>query len=348
MRITVPRTAAATTLAAVLLLAPAGARAQAVSVQLFTKVAQGQAPRIKVVASESVSAVVINLTRDDGKKLSFRVGAMADGAFREILLGQPSGRHRYRGTLVATRQGQKQESDLEFDAVVAPPLQIQVDKAKVDLAGSRLEVKLSRPAGKVEVRVIGDGGMVLAEEEHSFTGKAAGEPLEVTWSPRSKAEVVKIELRAYDEDGFFSGMAIVPWAVHIPHEEVAFKTDSAEIEATEKPKLEASFTKIAEALARHKELGNITLFIAGHTDTVGLDTYNLTLSRKRAQSIGGWFRKRGLRIPIAYEGFGEHAPLVRTADNVDEPRNRRVDYILAVEEPALKAVGFRAAWKRIN
>jgi len=245
-------------------------------------------------------------------------------------------------------QGDRSEPPIEFDAVVAPPLQIMVDKAKVDLAGHRLELKLSRDAGKVEIKVIGDTGMPLAEEVHNFTGKVAGTPLEVTWKPRTPGDPVKIELRAYDADGFFSGLAIMPWSIYIPHEEVSFRTDSFEIDATEKPKLDASYAKVNDALTKYRELGNITLFIAGHTDSQGSAEYNVGLSQRRAQAIGTWFRRRGLRIPIAYEGFGESAPIVRTADNVDEPRNRRVDYILAVEEPALKATGFKAAWKRVN
>ena len=42
-------------------------------------------------------------------------------------------------------------------------------------------------------------------------------------------------------------------------------------------------------------------------------------------------------MAIAYEGMGESAPLVKTADEVDEPKNRRVDYILALEPPAAKS-----------
>jgi outer membrane protein OmpA-like peptidoglycan-associated protein len=76
--------------------------------------------------------------------------------------------------------------------------------------------------------------------------------------------------------------------------------------------------------------------------------YNLGLSRKRAQSIAGWFRKSGLHIPIAFEGFGEQALGIATADNIDEPRNRRVDYILSVEDPVLRATDFRPVWKTIK
>jgi hypothetical protein len=38
----------------------------------------------------------------------------------------------------------------------------------------------------------------------------------------------------------------------------------------------------------------------------------------------------------------------RAADEVDEPRNRRADYIVAFEEPAIPAVGFRPAWQRLK
>lgn len=232
-----------------------------------------------------------------------------------------------------------------------PPPQIQIDKSKVDLAAHRLELRLSRPAARVQVKVLSDAGDLLADEDHDFTGHAAGSPLVVTWTPISAAPPARIELRASDTTGGFASVALFSWSVHIPHEEVVFKTDSAEIAESERPKLEASLQKINAALATHKdEFGRPTLFIAGHTDTVGGDGYNFKLSQARAQSIARWFRAHGLRIPVAYEGFGESAPAVRTADNTDEPRNRRADYILSVEEPTLRSTSasFRPAWKRAN
>jgi hypothetical protein len=39
---------------------------------------------------------------------------------------------------------------------------------------------------------------------------------------------------------------------------------------------------------------------------------------------------------------------VATPDNTDERRNRRVDYILATEDPVLKATEFQAVWKPIK
>jgi len=228
------------------------------------------------------------------------------------------------------------------------PLRLSIDRSKVDLKQHRLEIVLSREAVKLTLEVTGDSGAVLTDEEVDLTGKPAGVPIPVTWSPASEEPAARIELRAADAFGYWATAWLLPWSVSIPHREVLFKTGSWRIEDAEKPKLEESFAQIADAVARHQELGTVVLFVAGHTDTVGRPADNFKLSRERARAIAGWFRDRGLRVPIAYEGFGESALLVKTGDEVDEPRNRRADYILAFEEPVIAAVGFRPAWQRLK
>lgn len=223
-----------------------------------------------------------------------------------------------------------------------PALQVNIDRAKVDLVHHSVEVKLSRVADKVTLKVFGDSGAVLDDVEKSFTGAVAGTPLVMTWTPISDEPVVKIEVWGYDTKGYYAGVAIIPWSVNIPHEEVNFETDSDVVRPSEVPKLEASLLLIADAVSKHRELGKITLFVVGHTDTVGTPDHNLTLSRKRARAIALWFKGRGLGAAIAYEGMGKAGLLVKTADQVDEPRNRRVDYILALEPPKL---GGELGWK---
>ena len=232
----------------------------------------------------------------------------------------------------------------------ASTLKVAVDKGKVDMKAHRLEVKMSRPAGKVKITVYDESNAVLADEEQDFTGRAGGTPLIVTWNPSSDAAVGKIELRAYDAQGNWVGVELAPWFVNIPHDDVNFKTDSAEIDGPEVPKVESAFTKIEEALAKDNASGRmhagITLYIAGHTDTVGNPTHNFKLSQDRARSIAAWFRKRGVKIPISYEGFGETSLAVKTADNVDEVKNRRADYVLSDGPPTLSNT-FKPSWKRI-
>jgi outer membrane protein OmpA-like peptidoglycan-associated protein len=240
---------------------------------------------------------------------------------------------------------------LATPATAAPAaLKVAVDKAKVDLKAHRLEVKMSRPAGKVKIVVHGESGAVLADGEQDFSGRPGGTPLIVTWSPSSDEPVAKIELRAYDAQGNWVGVELAPWFVNIPHDDVNFKTDSAEIDAAEVPKVESAYAKIAEVLAKDAASGRmhagITLYIAGHTDTVGSPTHNFKLSQDRARSIAAWFRKRGVKIPISYEGFGETSLAVKTADNIDEVKNRRADYILSDGPPTLSST-FKPSWKRI-
>ncbi len=225
-------------------------------------------------------------------------------------------------------------------------LQMQVDRTKVDLERHRLEVTLNRPVSRIELKVLGENKEVLAEE--TFHPKeSAGEPILLRWSQSDKTAIARIELYGHDTDDNWVGVAIVPWSVKIPHEDVHFDTDKANILPSEVGKLKDSLERIREALQRYKQLGRIQLFIAGHTDTVGAPAYNMDLSRRRAQAIAAWFLKSGLTIPVAYEGFGETAPLVETKDEVDEPRNRRADYILAIEPPSLKK-GRNPQWKYLN
>jgi outer membrane protein OmpA-like peptidoglycan-associated protein len=226
------------------------------------------------------------------------------------------------------------------------PLTLTADKSKIDLKEHHLEVRPSNALVKVTVKVFGDSGAVLADDTQTVS-HPAGTPYVVRWSPSSDEGVAEIDVCGYDAGGSTYTITVTPWSVSIPHEEVTFKTGSAHIEDTEAPKLDASLSKVTEALARHPDLHG-TLFIAGHTDTVGDPASNLRLSRQRALAIATWFRQHGLHSAIAYEGFGASALLVATANQVDEPRNRRVDYVLSVDPPSFTTRGgFRPSWSRV-
>ena len=68
------------------------------------------------------------------------------------------------------------------------------------------------------------------------------------------------------------------------------------------------------------------IVVTGHTDTVGSPESNDKLSMQRAERVKGFLT--GIGIPadrIVVTARGERELLVPTADNVDEPRNRRVE-----------------------
>jgi len=62
----------------------------------------------------------------------------------------------------------------------------------------------------------------------------------------------------------------------------------------------------------------------GHTDTVGNQQLNQRLSLQRAVAVREQLKKDGVTAPISVTGRGKLDPAVATADQVDEPRNRRV------------------------
>lgn len=66
--------------------------------------------------------------------------------------------------------------------------------------------------------------------------------------------------------------------------------------------------------------------VIGHTDRVGAVEYNDKLSLQRAERVRADFLKRGVgERAISVAGRGEREPLVATADEVAEARNRRVE-----------------------
>lgn len=69
--------------------------------------------------------------------------------------------------------------------------------------------------------------------------------------------------------------------------------------------------------------------INGHTDRVGSHIYNQKLSLQRALNIKKLLIKAGIDSAwITTDYHGEGNPLIYTADNVKEPRNRRVELVI--------------------
>ncbi len=101
-----------------------------------------------------------------------------------------------------------------------------------------------------------------------------------------------------------------------------FQTGTSQLtpeSATELPKL--------IALARARAGGEI--LVVGHTDRQGTVEANDALSLKRAQAIAELLIAQGFAPElISARGRGEREPLVPTADEVAEPRNRRAEVIV--------------------
>jgi len=329
---------------ALFLCLPSLASAQdAIKVELIPKAQQGQSPLLVVKAQVPLRKVTLEVKRStDGKTLKAQVGPLDGGRKHEFPLTMTEvGSAKFVGTLsVATAAGDLGTMPLDVATELLPPLAVTVAPSDVDLADRVLRFSASRPLSRAQITLMADTGTPLGTEEVSF---ADTERYEIRWS-QPAGNLMRITLTAWDADGFFGGVDLFPWRIDIPHEELNFASGSFEIEAGEAPKLEASFTELGRAIDRYGKLATIKLYIAGHTDTVGDAASNRTLSNNRARAIGRWFKKRGVRIPIFTVGMGEDRPLVNTPDETDERRNRRAEYIVAVDAPTMS----QATWKPLE
>jgi outer membrane protein OmpA-like peptidoglycan-associated protein len=71
------------------------------------------------------------------------------------------------------------------------------------------------------------------------------------------------------------------------------------------------------------------LIVVGHTDRVGSVADNDRLALRRAEKVRAQLVAQGLAADsISASGRGEREPLVATADEVAEPRNRRVEILV--------------------
>jgi len=98
-----------------------------------------------------------------------------------------------------------------------------------------------------------------------------------------------------------------------------FLTDTDEFAPESKVLVAQIFAEIARRPAPE-------IVIIGHTDRVGSMQYNDGLSRKRAERCRDELLKIGIpKVRISVAGRGWREPEVPTAQDVPEPRNRRVE-----------------------
>jgi outer membrane protein OmpA-like peptidoglycan-associated protein len=109
--------------------------------------------------------------------------------------------------------------------------------------------------------------------------------------------------------------------------DVLFDFDKAEL----RPEAADALGRVAEIIAQRRPRA---VRIVGHTDSIGGDAYNRTLSERRARSVEQWLsaHMQGLP-PLQAIGRGESEPVApNTQDGRDNPegrqQNRRVEVLL--------------------
>jgi outer membrane protein OmpA-like peptidoglycan-associated protein len=93
--------------------------------------------------------------------------------------------------------------------------------------------------------------------------------------------------------------------------------------ATLQPASDAPLQQVATLLTGNPAL---SIEVQGHTDNVGTDTYNQTLSEARARSVMAWLTQHGVApARMTAKGYGKTMPVADNATDEGRMKNRRVE-----------------------
>ena len=99
---------------------------------------------------------------------------------------------------------------------------------------------------------------------------------------------------------------------------ITFATDSSNIQSQLKPTL----NNVANILQNYPQT---MVEVHGHTDNTGSDSYNMSLSERRAASVASYLSSRGVTQRIMTTGVGESQPIASNVTAEGRAQNRRVE-----------------------
>ena len=82
-----------------------------------------------------------------------------------------------------------------------------------------------------------------------------------------------------------------------------------------------------------KEYPETNILVEGHTDDKGTDSYNLSLSQRRADAVGNYLKANGiLSSRLTIKWYGESQPKVDNTTDANRAENRRVEFGITANE----------------
>lgn len=118
---------------------------------------------------------------------------------------------------------------------------------------------------------------------------------------------------------------------------VYFATDKYDINANSKRALD-------KLIKVFNEFPETNILIEGHTDDVGADNYNETLSENRAKAVGNYLKSAAIgssRLTIKW--YGEKQPKVDNTSDANRAENRRVEFAITANDKMKEDAAKQAA-----
>lgn len=171
-------------------------------------------------------------------------------------------------------------------------------------------------AGSIIGRATGNTAMgaVIGATVGGVTGAIIGNKMD------QQAEEIKNEVPGVNVERVGEGIVVEFTS------DVLFGFDASNLKAEAKDNLD----KLHLILNKYPDTN---IEIQGHTDSKGTESYNQSLSVKRAEEVSGYLFSKGVdRQRVTSVGFGEAAPKYSNATEDGRAKNRRVEFAITANE----------------
>ncbi|HMB01723.1 MAG TPA: OmpA family protein [Spirochaetota bacterium] len=231
-----------------------------------------------------------------------------------------------------------------FELQAKPPsVQLQVDKEAFVAQDENVEIKIScenpEEIAEWKIIIINQVGELI----YKIEGKEIKES--IIWDGKNmkgqyvgEGETLTVKMSGKDtlgkkwdsnEDTIISDIRIVDNKISLNN--IRFETAKAKLKKVSLPILD----KVVDLLSRYPYFD---IKVVGHTDSVGNESYNLGLSKRRAKSVMNYLVKQGVaQSRLTSEGKGESEPIASNDTEEGRAQNRRVEFLLKENKEKKKA-----------
>ncbi len=191
-----------------------------------------------------------------------------------------------------------------------------------------VEISYKDTKENVEVKVNGDDGKFAAiikvedEQDVRVTVKKEGHSFDTKLIKKDEIAELKQTEKTFIEEEVEMEIGEIEVGKSFTIDNILFATDSYALTADSKFILDQFITFL-------KENSSVKVTIEGHTDNVGDDNRNLTLSENRAKAVMDYLIANGIdKNRLKSIGYGEAKPKVSNSTPENRAKNRRTDFLI--------------------
>jgi outer membrane protein OmpA-like peptidoglycan-associated protein len=199
--------------------------------------------------------------------------------------------------------------------------QAQTERARLDAQAAAERAAADAKALAERTKLEADLAAQRAARDKAET-EAAGQQALKAAAEKSEREKQELRSKLITQLNLFLDTRDSARGLIVNMSDVLFDTGQYTLRAGAREKL----ARISGILLAYPTL---KLEVEGHTDSVGSDELNMTLSEHRASSVRDFLAQSGIASPIASRGFGESQPVATNDTSAGRQQNRRVELVVS-------------------